>query len=89
MKICKIAHVSGKVQGVFFRAATQQQAILLGIKGYAKNLADGDVEVLVCGEQAAVEKIIAWLHIGPAKAQVSNVQIKELEWQEHNKFIIG
>ena len=70
--------VSGLVQGVYFRANTQKQALQLGLNGYAKNLADGRVEVLARGEQANIEKLIAWCHQGPSAARVSQVQV---QWQ--------
>ena len=57
-KLCKRALVTGKVQGVFFRATTQRQANQLNVSGYAKNLMDGRVEVLACGEQTAVQALI-------------------------------
>jgi len=65
--------VSGKVQGVFYRASARHQAELLGITGYARNLADGRVEVLACGEPAALEKLHAWLLKGPPASQVKRV----------------
>ena len=89
MKVCKIVHVSGKVQGVFFRASTQQQAIELGISGYAKNLTDGDVEVLACGEPEVLEQLLTWLHNGPSNADVSGVKVTEVVWQEHPYFAIA
>ena len=89
MKVCYIAHVSGHVQGVYFRVSSQQMAIDFGLSGYARNLADGDVEVLMCGEQDNVEKMIAWLEQGPEQATVENVQHKQVEWQDHNHFAIG
>ncbi|HHM04646.1 MAG TPA: acylphosphatase [Gammaproteobacteria bacterium] len=69
--------VSGRVQGVFFRAATQQQARSLGITGYARNLPDGRVEVLACGEAGAVEALCAWLWKGPPQARVVDVQVTD------------
>jgi acylphosphatase len=71
--------VSGKVQGVFFRASARQKAVELGCAGYAKNLADGRVEVLAIGEPAAVALLIDWLRMGPPAASVSDVEIQELE----------
>jgi acylphosphatase len=50
MNVSYIAHVSGKVQGVYFRVSSQQKAIDYGLSGYARNLADGDVEVFLSGE---------------------------------------
>lgn len=65
--------VSGKVQGVFFRASTREQAQRLGVRGYAKNLPDGRVEVLAVGETNAIDALERWLHEGPPMAQVERV----------------
>ncbi len=69
--------MSGKVQGVFYRASTAERARTLGLTGYAKNLPDGRVEVLACGEDAAVEELIGWLWEGPPAAKVSGVEVEE------------
>jgi acylphosphatase len=66
--------VVGRVQGVCFRAATQQQARHLRLGGYARNLADGSVEVLACGSEAALDQLEHWLHQGPAMARVDAVE---------------
>lgn len=72
--ICTRAWVHGRVQGVGFRYSTQQEAKTLGLKGYAKNLDDGSVEVLACGEESQVEQLLAWLRAGgPRSAQVDKV----------------
>ena len=63
----------GRVQGVFYRASTQQEARRNGVSGYAKNLADGRVEVLLCGHPDAVGHMKAWLWQGPPAAHVSEV----------------
>ena len=89
MNVCYIVHVSGTVQGVYFRASSQQQAIEYGLSGYARNLADGDVEVLLCGQQDNIEKMLDWLNHGPEQAEVTNIQQKKIPWQEHNFFSIG
>ena len=89
MKFCKVVHVSGKVQGVFFRASTQQQAIALGLTGYVRNLVDGDVEVVACGEKEPLDELLTWLHNGPKPAEVHKVQTKDIEWQQHSHFSIG
>lgn len=89
MNVSYVAHISGKVQGVYFRASSQQMAIECGLSGYAHNLADGDVEVLVCGEQDNVDKMLEWLSHGPSTAEVSKMQTKQVSWQEHNHFSIG
>ena len=62
--------VSGRVQGVFFRASTREQALRLGLRGYAKNLPGGEVEVLVAGSVTAIDALEDWLHEGPPLAQV-------------------
>ena len=65
--------VTGRVQGVFFRASTQRQARSLGLTGYARNLADGSVEVLAVGPPAALDELRTWLRVGPSKARVDTV----------------
>ena len=65
--------VRGKVQGVFFRASTREQALKLGLRGHAKNLADGSVEVLAVGEAESIDGLEAWLRIGPPMARVDSV----------------
>lgn len=65
--------VRGRVQGVFFRASTREQALKLGVSGYAKNLADGSVEVLASGPGEALDALHGWLHEGPPSARVDHV----------------
>jgi acylphosphatase len=77
--VCKICWVSGRVQGVFYRGAASTRARELGIAGYAKNLADGRVEVLVCGDAAAVGTFIEWLWIGSSASKVTAVQAVDAE----------
>jgi acylphosphatase len=69
--------VSGVVQGVCFRANTQAQAQRLGVRGHARNLADGRVEVLAVGGADAVEQLAHWLQHGPPHARVDHVQREE------------
>jgi len=76
--IARRYRVSGRVQGVFYRAGTCQQALELGITGHARNLPDGSVEVLACGEAGAVERLSEWLWEGPPSARVSDVAVEEL-----------
>ncbi|KPK54448.1 MAG: acylphosphatase [Thiotrichales bacterium SG8_50] len=73
MTRCVRCRVSGRVQGVFFRASTRQRAQALGLTGYARNMNNGDVEVLACGDAAAVSQLCDWLWEGPAQAVVRNV----------------
>ena len=65
--------VTGRVQGVFFRASTRERARALGLTGHAINLDDGRVEVLACGNDEAIEVLRQWLHQGPPMAQVETV----------------
>lgn len=78
MKVCKLCLVSGKVQGVFYRASTRNEARRLGLAGYARNLEDGRVEVLACGSVEDVERLVAWLRKGPPLARVENVEVREV-----------
>lgn len=66
--------VRGRVQGVGFRAATGQRAGELGLRGHARNLADGRVEVLAVGDADALDQLAAWLRIGPPLAQVDELE---------------
>ena len=68
--------MSGRVQGVFYRASTRQRAQELGCRGYARNLPDGRVEVLAVGEPAAVHALIEWLRQGPPAAHVTDVNVQ-------------
>jgi acylphosphatase len=77
--IAKRFQVAGRVQGVFFRASTREQALRLGLRGYAINLPDGQVEVLMIGPAAAVSELADWLHVGPPAAHVTAVLERELD----------
>jgi acylphosphatase len=70
--------VAGRVQGVFYRASTRARAEALGVTGHARNLPDGRVEVLACGEPEAVEALCAWLWAGSPASSVSVVEIESL-----------
>ena len=77
--------MSGRVQCVGFRYHTSRQAQALSISGYAKNLNDGRVEVLAVGDLEQIEKLYAWLQLGPSSATVDHVvmhQVKESERQD-------
>lgn len=76
--IARRCYVSGRVQGVFFRASTRDRARALGVTGHARNLADGRVEVLACGSPEAVEALCQWLWQGSPASQVTSVEVSEL-----------
>ncbi|MBW3696982.1 acylphosphatase [Vibrio sp. T187] len=75
----KMFVVSGVVQGVGFRYYTSQKGLQLGLKGYAKNLPDGRVEVLVCGEPEDVELMGKWLIKGPVTARVDSLDMEDID----------
>jgi acylphosphatase len=79
--------VSGRVQGVFFRASTRTEALRLGLTGHAKNLAEGSVEVLACGDDAALDELERWLHVGPPAAQVGSVRRLQAEETAPRGFV--
>ncbi len=83
---CRRFSVTGRVQGVFFRASARDVAIELSLTGYARNMADGSVEVLACGRQDAIEKLAAWLRDGPRMAAVTRVQEEDVEYREFDGF---
>lgn len=89
MKTCYIAKVTGVVQGVYFRASAQNIAIDHSLSGYAHNLEDGSVEVMVCGEEANVQYMLDWLHQGPDEAEVENVSVDQTHPRDINHFSIG
>ena len=65
--------ISGRVQGVWYRAATAEQARNFGLSGHARNLPDGQVEVLACGDEEGLIRLEAWLWQGPSAARVDEV----------------
>lgn len=87
MTVCKLCRIKGRVQGVFFRDSTQEQAIKYNLTGYAKNLMNGEVEVLVCGAPEGVEALCDWLWQGPAHARVEKVLCEEVTQNPPGNFI--
>ena len=71
--------IRGKVQGVFFRATTLEEAQRLRLAGWVQNLPDGRVEILVEGPRRTVEELIAWAHAGPPMADVEQVEVR---WEQ-------
>jgi acylphosphatase len=67
--------ISGMVQGVSFRAATVDEARRLGVNGWVRNVASGDVEAEAEGARARVEALVAWCRRGPPAAEVDDVQV--------------
>ncbi len=71
------AIVSGRVQGVSYRASTAHEARRLGLVGWVRNLADGRVELEAEGASEAVEKLLTWCHAGPPAAKVTGVVVSD------------
>lgn len=67
--------VSGKVQGVWYRATTVEEAKKLGLTGWVRNLPDGRVEIVAEGPRESLERLIAWCHEGPPLAVVDEVKV--------------
>ncbi|MGR9013610.1 MAG: acylphosphatase [Gammaproteobacteria bacterium] len=74
--------VSGRVQGVYFRLFTQNKAKHFSIKGSAKNLSDGRVEIIAEAEDIVIEKFIKWCRKGPITARVDHIEVSELPHDE-------
>ncbi len=90
MTQCIKCWISGKVQGVWFRGNTQDQAQNLGLTGYAHNLPDGRVEVLACGNPNEVDALKDWLWQGPRLAEVTDVQCEDVHVNPvPGRFTIG
>ena len=89
MSYCLRCRVTGRVQGVWFRSATRQLAQRLGVTGSARNLSDGSVEVVACGEGDAVQQLCDWLWQGPELARVTGVQCESITLEPPSGFAIG
>ena len=83
---CMHCYISGKVQGVWYRASAQKEARKLGITGWARNLDDGRVEVFACGTIENLEQFYEWLKEGPEFAIVEECTYEEVIWQEYEGF---
>jgi acylphosphatase len=74
---CKKCLVDGRVQGVYYRATAARRAAELNLRGYARNLPDGRVELLACGEADAVDTFVKWLWVGSSASKVTSVEVRE------------
>lgn len=72
-KACMHCVVSGRVQGVFFRAGTKSKADQLGVTGWVRNTPEGNVEVMACGEPEQLDAMYEWLQSGTVAANVTNL----------------
>ncbi len=80
---CAHLLISGRVQGVTFRANTKRKAKQLGVKGWVRNTDDGKVEAVIEGEKEQVKKLIDWAEQGPRLANVKDIKV---EWQKEKEF---
>ena len=78
--------VSGKVQGVFYRASTHQKANELGLKGFVRNEPNGDVYIEDEGDDSVLQNFISWCKEGPPRARVQNVSVKEIALKNYSDF---
>lgn len=86
MKKHYVINVKGKVQGVYFRASTQEYARNLGLKGWVKNQPDGSVQICAEGPEDALDTLVEWCGTGPPSAEVENVESKEGALKHFNHF---
>lgn len=87
--IARRCYVSGRVQGVFYRASTRQKATELGCSGYARNLHDGRVEVLAVGEATAVQSLVDWLWRGSPASEVTFVDVRDVPLDQVGEMPVG
>lgn len=71
--------IHGKVQGVYYRASAEQEALMLGLSGWVRNRGTGEVEAVVYGPEEDVEAFIDWAREGPPAAEVTRVEISTAE----------
>lgn len=81
--------VSGKVQGVNYRASARGVALELGLLGYVKNLSNGDVYIVATGEEDQLKKLVKWCQRGPAPARVTDVVTADEPSQSFDSFMIS
>lgn len=88
MVVYKYVVITGKVQGVFFRGSTREQAEKLGVYGEVQNMPDGSVILHAEGDEEAVNALIAWCHYGPPRAEVERVIVNDGEVKGYKKFSV-
>ena len=78
--------VSGRVQGVWFRASAEREAAMRRVGGFARNEPDGSVLVELEGEEADVDAVVAWCRVGPPRAEVRAVEVTDVPTQGSRSF---
>ena len=86
--VARQVRITGRVQGVFFRAWAAQEAQALEITGWVRNAPDGSVEAHLEGDQWAVQRLVELLHQGPPSAQVAQVDVKDARFERADRFEI-
>ncbi|MDD1749299.1 MAG: acylphosphatase [Methanothrix sp.] len=86
--ICVHVRVSGRVQGVFFRAFTQEKANELGIKGWVRNIPGGGVESVLEGERQKVGELLGLMKVGPEGAMILGIELSEIKCKGYEDFKI-
>jgi len=79
-------HVSGKVQGVFFRASAKDEADQLGVRGFVRNEPNGDVYIEAEGEDDQLKLFLEWCKLGPNRARVENINVEEADLKKFVSF---
>ena len=87
-RVGRSVRVTGRVQGVFFRAWAAEQARVLGVAGWIRNSPDGSVESHLAGKEGAVQQLIDRLHEGPPSAQVDQVDVEAIDPEDSDRFEI-
>lgn len=85
---CYSIKVAGRVQGVWFRASTREEAERLGVSGFVSNEPDGSVYIEACGERDTIKELIQWCHEGPPLARVTSVEAEEIDANHEGTFQI-
>ncbi|PVD52719.1 acylphosphatase [Terrimonas sp.] len=88
MIVNKQLTITGKVQGVYYRASAADEAQRLGLKGEVWNNFDGSVGLIAEGEEDKVNALIAWCRKGPARAEVKNINVTEGEIRGYKNFVV-
>jgi len=80
--------IKGRVQGVFYRESAKREGTRLGVTGWVRNKPDGSVELLACGTEDTVQKLVEWCKAGPPLAKVTEVTVREVEPQVYDAFTV-
>ena len=85
---CRHFFISGRVQGVYYRSSAREAALNLKLTGWVRNLDDGRVEAVACGDVVALDAFARWLVHGPPHARVSDVDARGIEPQSFSDFSV-